>query len=105
MAPSVYEGSFAAIYDYLLDKIVTENSKIVNSSIPKRNGAYIVYIERGDNMVQNKKVDYVFLGENPDNSDTESKENVSADNIVIECQQQEETSVPERIATYAYLSK
>lgn len=55
-------------------------------------------------MAQNHKVDYVFLGENPDNSDSESKEGVSADNIVIECQQKE-PSVPERIATYAYLSK
>lgn len=56
-------------------------------------------------MAQNPSVDYVFLGETLENSDAESKENVSADNIVIECQQQEETSVPERIATYAYLSK
>lgn len=56
-------------------------------------------------MAQNPNVDYVFLGENPDNPDSESKESVSAGNIVIECQQQEETSVPERIATYAYLSK
>lgn len=40
MAPYIYEGSFVEIPEELLDRKVVETSKIIDSSIPKRIGAY-----------------------------------------------------------------
>jgi len=43
-APYVYEGSFKDVPEYLLDKKVIENWKIINSSVPERIGVYALRI-------------------------------------------------------------
>lgn len=43
-APYVYEGSFADIPEELLDRKVTDCGRILESSIPERNGAYSLTI-------------------------------------------------------------
>lgn len=42
--PDVYEGSFYDIPDYLLDKKVVKSGQIIESTIPERNGAYLLTI-------------------------------------------------------------
>jgi len=43
-APYVYEGNFAGIPERLLYKKVVECGRIIKSSVPERNGAYLLTV-------------------------------------------------------------
>lgn len=40
----IYEGNFAGIPIELLERKVIENSKVLDSSVPERRGAYVLII-------------------------------------------------------------
>lgn len=58
LASCIYEGSFVDIPDELLDKKVIDYWRIVESSIPERNGAYSLTI-RGKGM-EEKNIEKLY---------------------------------------------